>query len=205
MEAKERHCLWRVQICGQPRRQACVPCCPRAGTRASSTAPSCTARTRCSPPPTRTPTPHTRYVRTRPSAIAPSRRPAPQHTGRCTRRTTAHARALTVVLWLGDEPLHDNARASGQRSITLCHPRSVQLHRLAAWRRSSPASSPSCVWLPARRGMRVRACAGAMQARPVASARPRQIGLCLRARLFANVSGLGCSASSMHFCKARRA
>ena len=94
MEAKERHCLWRVQICGQPRRQACVPCCPRAGTRASSTAPSCTARTRCSPPPTRTPPPRTRHApRTRPSATAPSRRPAPRHTGRCARRTTARARA----------------------------------------------------------------------------------------------------------------
>ena len=49
------------------RTQPCAPSSPRAGTRASSTAPPRTARTCCSPPPTRTPPPRTQPApRTRP-------------------------------------------------------------------------------------------------------------------------------------------
>jgi hypothetical protein len=46
-------------LVARPRTPACAPASPPAGTRASSTAPPRTARTLCSPPPTRIPPPRT--------------------------------------------------------------------------------------------------------------------------------------------------
>ena len=96
-----------------PRTPACAPCSPRAGTRASSTAPPGIAHRRCSPPPMRIPPP-----RTRPSAAAPSRSPAPPHTYYTLRASndSTRARLPFIVLGLGDEPLHEHASADGQRS-----------------------------------------------------------------------------------------
>ena len=62
-QASRLHALIAVPPCTP----ACAPSSPCAGTRASSTAPPRTARTRCSPPPTRTPPQRTWHApRTRP-------------------------------------------------------------------------------------------------------------------------------------------